>query len=103
MSQRDAVAKQQGCLARLLPFLIIGITLCGLCAIVGAVSPRIGNNMPSMSADSYPCQSGQVKGSYNTKLYHVPGDNAYARTKANVVCFDTEEEAKAAGYGKAQK
>lgn len=45
---------------------------------------------------AYPCKTGQIKGSVNGK-YHVPGGRDYKRTK-NAVCFDTVDQAVAAGY-----
>ena len=42
-----------------------------------------------------------MKGNRNSKIYHVPLGSSYARTKAAVVCFDTEGEAQSAGYRRA--
>jgi hypothetical protein len=50
-----------------------------------------------------PCQPGQIKGNRNSKIYHMPGQRDYARTYANVECFNTEAEAIAAGYRKAKR
>lgn len=44
-----------------------------------------------------PCKTGQIKGSQNG-IYHVPGGRDYKRTKKNVTCFDTIDDAKAAGF-----
>ena len=49
-------------------------------------------------AVSAPCLIGQVKGNANSGIYHVPGGAYYARTYANVECFDTEQQARNAGY-----
>lgn len=55
------------------------------------------------SAPSYPCTSGQFKGNRNSKIYHAPGQEAYAKTQADVRCFDTEAAAETAGYRKAKR
>jgi len=57
----------------------------------------------AQTADSAPCLQGQIKGNRNSMLYHVPGGRDYAKTTANVVCFDSEDQAKAAGYKRAQQ
>jgi hypothetical protein len=44
-----------------------------------------------------PCKTGQIKGSQNG-IYHIPGGRDYKRTKKNVTCFDTIDDAKAAGF-----
>jgi hypothetical protein len=46
----------------------------------------------------WPGQEGQIKANRNSGKYHVPGSQFYAKTYDNVVCFDTEAEAEAAGY-----
>ncbi len=56
-----------------------------------------------VTADSAPCREGQIKGNRNSMIYHAPGQRDYARTTANVVCFDTEAQAQAAGYRRAQR
>jgi methylphosphotriester-DNA--protein-cysteine methyltransferase len=53
-------------------------------------------------ADSEPCRLGQVKGNRSSRIYHVPGGASYPRTVTNVQCFDTEDQALAAGYRKAR-
>ena len=46
---------------------------------------------------------GKIKGNKNSKIYHVPGGKSYDKVKeTNAVYFDSEEEAKSAGYRKAQ-
>jgi hypothetical protein len=45
-----------------------------------------------------PCARGQVKGNRNTMIYHVPGGASYGRTFRNVYCFNSADEARAAGY-----
>jgi hypothetical protein len=43
----------------------------------------------------------KIKGS-KSKIYHVPGGSFYNRTNA-AQCFETEEEAQAAGYTKSSR
>jgi outer membrane biosynthesis protein TonB len=50
-----------------------------------------------------PCQPGQIKGNRNSGIYHAPGQRDYAKTQANVECFDTEAAAQAAGYRRAKR
>lgn len=57
---------------------------------------------------SYPCQPGQIKGNLNKSssgdyIYHVPGGQFYERTYANVRCFNTEQEAVAAGFRRSER
>lgn len=52
---------------------------------------------------SAPCLDGQIKANRNSGIYHQPGQRDYERTTANVACFDTEAEAVAAGYRRAQR
>lgn len=51
----------------------------------------------------YPCAQGQIKGNLNSMIYHVPGGASYAKTAANVQCFDTEAQAQAAGFTRAKR
>jgi micrococcal nuclease len=46
---------------------------------------------------------GQIKANRNSMIYHVPGGDWYARTRKNVTCFDTEEQAQAAGFRKSKR
>ncbi len=55
------------------------------------------------SEESYPCAVNQIKGNLNSKIYHVPGGASYAKTTANVQCFNTEAEAAAAGFTRAKR
>jgi restriction system protein len=58
-------------------------------------TPRVKN------AESSPCYVGQIKGNTQTKFYHKPGWYYYKSFPPDspiVRCFDTEQEAKAAGY-----
>lgn len=53
--------------------------------------------------ESYPCAVNQIKGNVNSGIYHVPGGASYAKTTANVQCFDTEAEAVSAGFRRASR
>ncbi len=60
-------------------------------------APRVPAQPPS-SADSYPCLVGQIKGNHDSGIYHMPGQRFYSITRnATVRCYDTEEQAQAAG------
>ncbi|WP_230678538.1 sunset domain-containing protein [Lacticaseibacillus zhaodongensis] len=41
---------------------------------------------------------GKIIGNANSKIYHVPGQAGYRMNSANAVYFNTEAEARAAGY-----
>jgi hypothetical protein len=64
-------------------------------AAAGTPSPQV--------ADWYPCQVDQIKGNRNSMIYHTPEQRDYARTRENVECFNSEAEALAAGYRKAER
>jgi hypothetical protein len=53
------------------------------------------------SEASAPCLAGQIKANRNSGIYHVPGGASYAVTKVNVVCYDVEDGAQAAGFRRA--
>jgi hypothetical protein len=57
---------------------------------------------PTSVADAAPCRVGQIKGNKSSHIYHVPGGASYSRTVNNVECFDSEDQAAAAGYRKAR-
>lgn len=47
---------------------------------------------------------GKIKGNKKSKIYHVPGGASYNKISVkNVVYFNSEEEAQAAGYRRAQR
>ncbi|MFD1455793.1 hypothetical protein ACFQ44_08910 [Levilactobacillus lanxiensis] len=46
-------------------------------------------------------KNGQIIGNKNSKIYHVPGQSGYHMNSSNAVYFQTEAQAKAAGYRKA--
>jgi len=51
----------------------------------------------------WPCKQGQIKANRDSKKYHVPEGRFYARVYEGVECFDTEEEARAAGYTRSKR
>jgi len=54
-------------------------------------------------SDSFPCADGQIKGNINSNKYHPPSGQSYAKTVENVICFDTEAAAEAAGFIRAKR
>lgn len=46
-------------------------------------------------------RAGKIIGNKNSKIYHVPGQAGYHMNSSNAVYFQTEAQAKAAGYRKA--
>lgn len=46
-------------------------------------------------------RAGKIIGNKNSKIYHVPGQAGYHMSSSNAVYFQTEAQAKAAGYRKA--
>ena len=50
------------------------------------------------STGALDCQ-GKIKGS-SSLIYHIPGGAFYAKTTKPIRCFDTEAEAKTAGFRK---
>lgn len=57
----------------------------------------------NQSAGSSPCLVGQYKGNRKSGIYHAPGQRDYDKTKDDVACFDTEPQAVAAGFRRAQR
>lgn len=62
-----------------------------------APTPRV------QTAGSAPCLSGQIKANRESDIYHTPAQRDYERTQANVACFDTVEQARAAGFRPAER
>lgn len=62
----------------------------------GAVSDL--SERPPDAEPWLPCARGQIKGNRNTMIFHVPGGSHYQRTFKNVWCFNSADEARAAGY-----
>lgn len=54
----------------------------------------------SNHGDMDTAQTGKIVGNRNFKIYHVPGQAGYRMNSANAVYFNSEAEAKAAGYRK---
>lgn len=60
---------------------------------------------PAVAGESTASCDGKIKGNISAKgdkIYHVPGGSFYARTNPEQ-CFQTEEEAKAAGFRKSSR
>ena len=63
-------------------------------------NPNGTNNYQNYSPDT---SQGKIKGNRKSKIYHVPGGRDYNKvSQKNVVFFDTEQEAQAAGYRRAK-
>jgi hypothetical protein len=56
---------------------------------------------PATPASAGDC-AGKIKGS-SSLIYHLPGDAFYTKTTHPIRCFDTEAEAKAAGFRKSAR
>jgi hypothetical protein len=89
-------------------FLLVAIALvCSLApssggvAVAQACASFPSNDCPapgvSLSAPSYPCYPGQIKGDWNGMLYYVPWQPAYpgigSTLRSNAWCFNSEAEA----------
>jgi hypothetical protein len=72
-------------------------------AVAPTAKPASGPIPAAADVGAAPCQPGQIKGNRNSGIYHAPRQRDYAKTHANVACFDTEAEAIAAGYRKAKR
>lgn len=58
----------------------------------------------SSGVDKVVDADGKIKGNVNSGIYHVPGGAFYdSVSEHNIVWFDTEKEAQAAGYKKAKR
>ncbi|GER66742.1 thermonuclease family protein [Weizmannia acidilactici] len=64
----------------------------------GAGSSSAYQNNPADDQESNMVCKGKIKGNANSKIYHLPGNPYYNRTKDNIVWFCTEAQAKKAGY-----
>lgn len=67
-----------------------------------------GNENATFSGDEvspawWPCAQGQIKGNWDSMIFHVPGGRFYARTYEEVTCFNTADEAIAAGFRPSQR
>lgn len=63
-------------------------------------NPNGTNNYQNYTPDT---SQGKIKGNRKSKIYHVPGGRDYNKvSQKNVVFFDTEQEAQAAGYRRAK-
>lgn len=66
-----------------------------------------GNSRLAEEAESSSTEAaeGEIRGNKNSKVYHCPGQRDYEKMEdsKNLVIFETEEEAQAAGYRKAKQ
>ncbi|OGE73861.1 MAG: hypothetical protein A3I07_03990 [Candidatus Doudnabacteria bacterium RIFCSPLOWO2_02_FULL_42_9] len=59
------------------------------------------NYTPTVSGTQQICD-GKIKGS-KSMIYHLPGGAFYDKTTSPIRCFDTEAEAKSAGFRKSSR
>lgn len=64
-------------------------------------TPNIAGTQTNSTQSGLNCD-GKIKGS-SSLIYHMPGGAFYARTTSPIRCFDTEADAKAAGFRKSSK
>lgn len=46
----------------------------------------------------HPCYAGEIKANRRSRYYHVPGGQFYGVTRADVLCFESVDAARVAGY-----
>jgi micrococcal nuclease len=68
-----------------------------------AISSTSTSSNATTDAASTPCLFGQIKGNHQSLIYHVPDGAFYAKTTVDVVCFDSETAAIAAGYRRSKR
>lgn len=56
-----------------------------------------------VAVGALPCRTGQYKANINSGIFHAPGQRDYEKTQDNVRCFDTADEARAAGFRQAER
>ena len=59
------------------------------------------NHTVENHGDMNTAETGRIVGNRNSHIYHVPGQAGYRMNSSNAVYFNSEAEAKAAGYRKA--
>lgn len=64
-------------------------------------SHHVNGNTVGNHGDVNTAETRKIVGNRNSKIYHVPGQAGYRMNSANAVYFNSEAEAKAAGYRKA--
>jgi hypothetical protein len=62
-----------------------------------------GSSGTNTNGASAPCLVGQIKGNHRSMIYHLPDGPFYAKTTVDVVCFDSESAAIAAGYRRSKR
>ena len=68
---------------------------------ISSTSTSSGN--ANTAGASAPCLVGQIKGNHRSLIYHLPDGAFYAKTTVDVVCFDSEAAAIAAGYRRSKR
>lgn len=53
---------------------------------------------PEADRDEHPCFQGQIKANRRSMIYHLPRQQYYAVTRADVLCYDSAAKAMADGY-----
>lgn len=64
-------------------------------------SRHVSGTAAGNHGDMNTAETGKIVGNRNSKIYHIPGQAGYRMNSANAVYFNSEAEAKAAGYRKA--
>ncbi len=65
-------------------------------------TPNIAGIQSDTSQQAVQTCQGKIKGS-SSMVYHLPGGSFYNKTTHPIRCFDTEAEAKAAGFRKSSR
>lgn len=69
------------------------------------INYKTGESQATASSTSSDVEEGEIRGNSRSKIYHCPGQAAYddMADSKNLVVFESEEEAIAAGYRKAKQ
>jgi hypothetical protein len=68
---------------------------------VAAIQTQVAVQTTAATISAQNC-AGKIKGS-SSKIYHLPGGAFYDKTTHPVACFDTEAQARAAGFRKSAR
>lgn len=80
-----------------------GTGLWGQCPVQSVPKPA-PTPTPKPTAPKGPVGQGYIKGNRNSKIYHLPGGASYNKiSPKNIVYFNSEAEAQAAGYRRAKR
>ncbi len=91
---------------RLIGFVIFILLIVGLIGYHSYYLPRLHHQEgwvepihDPVSGMTIGCPSDYpIKANLNSYIYHLPGDPYYARTNANIECFDSEYHAQQQGF-----